>query len=222
MQRDKIKVVIAGQSPIIRLGLVHTLYNETEVTVVREIAGLFDVLQVLTSIKPDVAVIENSFAKWEVVDLLQRLGATSSVPILILAEGADQSYADSVLRAGARGLMLTSEPLGLLVPALRKVINGGAFLSESLRQENKEASAGRVSGGQFGIHKLSDRELQVFELMGTGYDTKEIGEKLHIGTKTVESHRRHIKQKLDFNNTSELLRSAISWVVQTRRQLVSS
>lgn len=220
MQRDKIKVVIAGQSPVIRLGLVHTLYKEADVMVVREVDGLSEVMHVLTSVEPDVAVIENSSVKWEVVGFLKKLKVSDSASILILSEGADKSYVESVLRAGARGLMLTKEPLDLLLPAIRKISNGGTYLSERLSQEVMEAADEKDWHGQFGIDQLSEREIQVFELMGMGYDTNEIGEKLHISTKTVETHRRHLRQKLDIRNTSALLRSAISWVVQTQRQAV--
>lgn len=215
MQGEKIKVVIAGQSPVIRLGLVHTLYKDADVTVVREVDGLTEVMHVLASVEPDAAVIENSFAMWEAVDLLKKLNATCNVPILIVSERADRSYISSVLNAGAAGIFMTKEPLDQLVPSIRKVVSGGTYLSETLSQEIIETTGENYWDGQFGIDQLSERELQLFELMGMGYDTGEIGEKLHIGTKTVETHRRHIRQKLGSNNTSELLRKAISWVVQT-------
>ncbi len=218
MQEDKIKVVIAGQSPFVRIGLAHALYNEgASVRIIREVDGLSDVEQALTSVEPDVAVIENSFAMWEVVDLLKRLRATCSVPILVLSGQADRRYVESVLGAGAQGFFLSIEPLELLLPAIRKILNAGTYLSESLGQGVMQATHENDWGGQFGIDQLSEPELQIFELMGMGYDTNEIGEKLHIGASTVESHRRDMGQKFGINDTSELLRGAISWVIQTQR-----
>lgn len=218
MSGEEIKVVIAGMSPLIRLGLVHTLYKEQGFSVFREIDGLSDLTRKLTGDEADIAVIENSFAMWEVVDLLKKLTVICNVPILVVSERSDRSYVGSVLSAGAAGIYMMSEPADLLACAIRKVLSGGTYLSASLSRENGGTFADDEPGGQFGIERLSERELRVFELMGMGYDTKEIGEQLHVGSKTVETHRRHIRLKLDSKNTSALLRRAISWVVQTQRQ----
>lgn len=222
MQEDRIKVVIAGQSPFVRMGLAHALYNEgANVRIIREVDGLSDVEQALTNIEPDVALIENSFAMWEVVELLKKLHAICSVPILVLSGQAERCYVESVLGAGARGFFLSIEPLELLLPAIRKILNGGTYLSERLSQEVMQATGENDWGGQFHIDQLSEPELKIFELTGLGYDTNEISERLHVSTNTVETHRRHIRQKFAINNTSELLRGAISWVVSTQRQVLS-
>lgn len=222
MQEDKIKVVIAGQSPFVRIGLAHALYNEgASVRIIREVDSLSDVEQALTNIEPDVAVIENSFATWEVVDLLKKLHAACSVPILVLSGQADRRYVESVLGAGARGFFLSIEPLELLLPAIRKILNGGTYLSERLSQEVMQATDENDWGGRFRIDQLSEPELQIFRLTGLGYDINEISEKLHISTDTVENHRRYTRQKLAINNTSEFLRRAISWVVSTLSQVAN-
>lgn len=222
MSGESIKIVIAGMSPIIRLGLVHTLYRERGFSVFREVDGLSDLAPELTSGEADIAVIENSFAKWEVVELLKSLRVFCNVPMLVVSARSDRAYVGTVLSAGANGIYMMGEPVDLLPRAIRKVLSGGTYLSASLNEEIVGAIANNEQGGQFGIEKLSERELQVFELMGMGYDTNEIGEQLHVGIKTVETHRRHIRQKLDAKNTSALLRRAISWVVQTQRQSACS
>lgn len=221
MQGNKVNVLIAGKSPIIRMGLAHALYAEPSLRVIRDFDGLCGVGKEISSAKADVAVIENSFAMWEVVDLIKKLDDACGIPILIVSERCDRLYVSSMLSAGAAGILITKEPSDHLVAAIRKIISGGTYLSETLSQKVMEATGENNWGGHLGIEQLSDRELQLLELMGMGYNTNEIGKKLHIGTKTVETHRRHIRQKLGSQNTSELLRRAISWVVQSQPQLSS-
>ena len=219
--RKEIRVLIAGRSPVIRLGLIQTLSREAGVTVVSEVDGLCDFVQVLTSVEPDVAIIENSFAKWETVDLLEELDDTSGIAIIVLSAAADSGYVETVLGAGAGGFLRSSESMECLLPAIRKVLSGGVYISHGLSREVLEGTEENGSRCCNGVDRLSEREFQIFELLGNGYDVNKIGEKLHIGTKTVEIHRRELILKLGISETNELTRRAITYVVQTHR-LVSN
>jgi DNA-binding NarL/FixJ family response regulator len=122
-------------------------------------------------------------------------------------------YAERALRAGAKGYIMKEEATERVVDAIRRVLKGEVYVSDQMAARMVSKLVGRGSGQSVSaVERLSDRELEVFRLIGEGYGTREMAEKLHLSVKTIETYRAHIKEKLDLDDANQLLRSAIRWV----------
>jgi DNA-binding NarL/FixJ family response regulator len=138
------------------------------------------------------------------------------LPVLVLSMHDETLYADRALRAGARGYLMKREALDSVIAAVRTVLSGEIFVSPSMQ---KRMIAEHVGGGgqaRSPIEKLTDRELEVLQLIGEGNEVRDIAEKLHLSAKTVEAHRAHIKEKLNLTNAREVARFAVQWVDSQR------
>jgi len=211
----KKRVLIVDDHPIVRQGLKGLISQAPDLVVCGEAETIFDTLKAIEQLKPDVAVIDISLNKGESgVDLIKDIRIRHpNLPVLTLSMYDEAIYAERVLRAGGRGYVTKDEAAEHVLQAIRQVLKGQIFLSERMSAKMLSKLVGdRTETTGLSVDRLSDRELQIFELIGRGVSTRMIAETLHLSVKTVESHRANIKEKLQIENTTELLQQAIHWL----------
>ena len=204
-------VFLVDDHPSIR-NAVHTAIEEQmDLEVVGEAAELEEILDQIEACMPDVLVVDISLPDGHGIDLIQAISeAHPDIVTLVFSMYDETVYAERALRAGASGYLMKTESLDCLVEAVRRVERGEIYLSRSMATQVLSGSRG---GGtpSFAIDELTDRELQVFRLLGRGNTVQEIQEQLDLSRKTVETYRRRAKEKLGVESVSELLQQAVQW-----------
>lgn len=209
-----IKVFVVDDHPIIRQGLAQLIRQEPDMAYAGEAEDAVEALRAIETIRPDIAIIDVSLKSSSGIDLIKDLRIRMpDLPLLVLSMHDESFYAERVLRAGARGYIMKEEAAEKVVLAIRKILAGEICLSDKMAASMlSKLVDGRSGSAAFPIERLSDRELEVFELIGHGMGTRQIANKLHLSIKTIESHRANLKVKLQAKSATELLRHAINWV----------
>ncbi len=209
------KILIVDDHKIVREGLALLLNRERDLRVCGEAADLNGVMQHLRATLPDLILMDISIEGANGIELTKTLRKRfPTLRVLVLSMHDESLYAERALAAGARGYLMKQEPPEVLLRAIRQVLNGGVFVSDHVTEDMLGAAGPRrVSGAKrLGIHRLSDRELEVFEWFGRGQTTREISERLGLSAKTVEAHRAHICRKLSVRGPTQFLHRACQWV----------
>jgi DNA-binding NarL/FixJ family response regulator len=207
------KVLIVDDHPIIRQGLRIVIDQQPDMVVCGEAGTVSDALQAMDRTVPDLAIVDLSLKDSNGLDLIKDIALRwPSVQVLVLTMWDEEFYAERVLRVGARGFVTKDEGPPKVVDALRRIIRGEIHLSDQMARRLLRKFAGNPMPSASLVDSLTDRELQVLHLVGSGLPTREIAERLRISTKTVDSHREHIKHKLKLESATELLKHAIQWV----------
>ncbi|MDX1641291.1 MAG: response regulator transcription factor [Balneolaceae bacterium] len=211
------KIYIVDDHPLMRKGLVMTIEKEIGFEVCGQAESAEKALSEIINLKPDVAVVDISLPGMNGIELIKNvLHQQPDLKILVVSRHDEELYAERAIRAGAKGYLMKLEATEVLISAIRQIINGGIYLSEKIGTKLiMKMASGNAAKSDNPLDLLSDRELEVFELTGKGLSTKEIGEKLHISVKTVESHRANIKDKLQVDTANELMRHAVKWVEES-------
>ena len=209
------KVLVVDDHPIVRHGLCVLVGHEPDLEVCGEASDAASALEAVPRLKPDLMVLDISMAGPNGIELAKIMrDHHPEVSILVLSMHDETLYAERALRAGAKGYVMKQEPPETVLTAIRTILDGGLYVSaplvSSLLQEFMTGTGPRRM--RSGIEGLSDRELEVFEMIGNGLSTREIAAHLHLSSKTVETHRAGMKQKLQIKNATELTRQAIQWV----------
>lgn len=209
-----IKIVIVDDHPLMRKGLVMSLEVETDLHVAAQASNAEDGIGVIEAENPDLVVVDISLPGMSGIELVKQLQSIRpQIKTLVVSRHDESLYAERAIRAGAKGYVMKLAAPDELVKAVRKVMNGGIYVSEKV---NERLLMGMISGkemiSQSPLDVLSDRELEVFELTGKGFGTRDISERLHLSVKTVESYRARIKTKLNLSNAAELMQHAVQWV----------
>jgi DNA-binding NarL/FixJ family response regulator len=213
-KKAKARIFIVDDHPVVRKGLIEFLNLEEDLVTCGESASAEEALESLPALKPDLVILDLSLKGTSGLELLKDIRIRHpDLPVLVLSMHEESLYAERVLRAGARGYIMKQEALPELKIAIRRVLDGKIYLSGRMGEQLLESFAhgARVRTGS-PLERLSDREMEVFEMIGRGLETKEIAYKLHLSVKTVETHRANIKRKLDMKSSSDLVRHAMSWV----------
>jgi len=210
----KARVLIVDDHPIARLGLAQLINQEQDLEVSAEAENAQEALKAFASCEPDVAIVDISLRGRNGLELVRDIRARhSSLPILVLSIHDETLYAGRALRAGASGYIMKEEAAEEVVAAIRCVLAGEIYLSKNMASRMlHKALRGTGSAAGSPAELLSNRELEVFELMGRGMGTRQVAERLDLSVKTVESYQAHIKAKLNLPSGTELLRHAILWV----------
>lgn len=206
-------VFVVDDHPVVRWGYISLINLEPDLEVCGEADTAFDALDKIPEARPDLAIVDISLEGMNGIELTKQLQVLHpDLPVLIVSMHDEVLYGDRALRAGARGYIMKREVRTKIIDAIRRLLNGGTYLSDQMSTR----LLNQYQGGRFDerspIERLSDRELEVFELYGRGYSTREIAEALFISRKTVESHRNRIKDKLGIESTSQILQRAVQWV----------
>lgn len=209
------RVLIVDDHPIVRRGIMAMINAEPNLTVCAEAEGYHQGLDAIRQHKPDLAIIDLTLQDISGLELVKQVKAIDAqLPVLVLSMHDETLYAERVLRAGARGYIMKQEGTEKLIDAIATVMRGDIYVSERMasRMLGKMVS-GKRDAGTSPVELLSDRELEVFELLGRGLGTRDVAERLCVSVKTIESHREHIKDKLQLKNATELVQHATQWVI---------
>lgn len=209
----KKRVLLVDDHPIVRQGLAALVSHEGDLVVCGEADDPDAGLTLVEQLHPDVVVSDLSFGGLSGIEFIKDIKARfPRMPVLILSMHDEAHYADRALRAGAMGYIMKHAGGSRVVDAIRQVMSGQIYLSpEVTTQLVKTAIEGPHEASASPIDQFSDRELEVFALIGQGLSTRQIAKKLHLSTKTIDSHRSKIKTKLNLKNSTELVHHAIRW-----------
>ena len=210
-----IRVLLVDDHPIVRQGLARLISQEADLEVCGEAGDVPAALQAVGDLSPDIVVADLSLKEGSGIDLIKTLRSQSSdIPILVLTMHEESFYAERALRAGARGYLTKQEASEKILTAIRQVVLGEIYVSDRLSPKLlQRLITGAPNTDDPLVSRLSDRELQVFLLIGEGRGTQEIATQLHLSVKTIETYRAHLKEKLDLRDARELVQYAIRWVV---------
>lgn len=206
------QVLIIDDHPMMRQGLAQLIDNEPELKVMAEADTGGQGLDIVVGKKLDLAIIDISLPDKNGLELIKDIHSVKpELPILIVSMHDEALYAERVLRAGARGYIMKQEGGQKLLKAIRHVLAGQIYVSEKMSARILESFSGRRSADASPMARLSDREFEVFQLIGQGKGTKEIAAHLNLSVKTVEVHRAKIKEKLSLTTATDLVRYAVRW-----------
>jgi DNA-binding NarL/FixJ family response regulator len=214
----KNRVLVVDDHPIVRQGLSLLINREADLMVCGEAEDARMAMQAITTARPDILVVDISLNGPDGLDLLKDVRTRyPELPVLILSMHDESIYAERALRAGAQGYIMKQEASEKVLVALRRILNNEIYVSERIANRMLQRYIGSPSDGRASsISDLTDRELEVFRLIGEGHSTRQIAEQLHISVKTVESYQAHIKEKLSLRSARELVQHAIQWSISEK------
>jgi DNA-binding NarL/FixJ family response regulator len=207
------KILIVDDHPLVRAGLAQLIGDCPDLEVCAEAADMAEALKQIDSTNPDLAIIDLSLAGGSGLDLIEHIKSRNRNILMLVASMHDEMlYAERVLAAGARGYINKQEAQESIIRAIRQVLSGKVYLSEAMTER---MLSGMVDAGpeKRDIDSLSNRELQVFELIGQGVPSGQIASQLNLSIKTIETHQAHIKRKLGLGSAHELNQRAIRWTM---------
>lgn len=212
--RERTKVLLVDDHPVLVEGLSLIINNEDDLEVCGHAEDVGGAMTLAGSLKPDLAIVDISLKDSDGIQLVKNLKARyPDLLTLVLSLHDEGLYAERALRAGASGYVMKQSPLATVLTAIRKVLDGGIYVSEKIADHMLAQASGAKSARSVSpIERLSDREREVFRKIGQGLGTKEIADQLHLSFKTVETYRAHIKIKLQIANAAEMIQKATLWV----------
>jgi DNA-binding NarL/FixJ family response regulator len=208
------RIVLVDDHPLFRKGLEELIHSDGSFAVCGEAGNAAEAMEVIRTLNPDLAIVDLSLPGANGIELIKNVRAEfSKLPILVLSMHDESLYAVRALRAGADGYVMKHEAMANVIQAIREVFNGRPYLSPAMAAQVITKFAHRDAEGEADpVDRLSDRELEILELIGKGNEVRQIAKLLHLSPKTVETHRAHIKDKLDLKNSREVARFAVQWV----------
>ncbi len=212
------RILLVDDHPVMRHGLAQLIRMESGLEVCGEAGSAAEGLQAVASLKPDLVVVDLTLPDKSGLELLKDVQALHpGTRCIVLSMHDEALYAERALRAGARGYVMKEAAAEHLIGAIRRVMDGGIYVSDAMASRMLEGVTGNRSKPVASlIDRLTDRELEILELIGTGVATKHIAERLSISARTVEAHRAHIKEKLGIPDGAALVRYAVQWVENKR------
>lgn len=210
----KSNVLIVDNHPLIRQGLAKLIGQEEDLEVCGQVGAMEEAVKAVQRLQPELAIVEISPGGGDGLELVKRISAGwPKVLVLVLSMHSERLYAERALRAGARGYIMKEESPKTVMAAIRRLLAGGVHVSESVQSMLVErVASGRNGSGRASVEILSNRELDVLRLIGSGFGTRRIAEHLERSIKTIESHRANIKNKLGLKGAIELVQHATLWV----------
>jgi DNA-binding NarL/FixJ family response regulator len=214
MSNSKARVVVVDDHPLFRERLCQLINNEQDMEICGEADSAQLALQIIREMSPNLAIVDITLKTSSGLELIKSIRALSiGVPVLVLSMHDESLYAERALRAGATGYITKSEEAGQVLRAVRSVLAGKIYLSEEMTSGFlKSLASTGAKGVARPLERLTDRELQVLDLIGRGRASREIAEVLKLGVATVDTYRARIKEKMNFRNATELQHFAIRWL----------
>jgi|TARA_B110000091_G_C13821078_1_gene480882 DNA-binding NarL/FixJ family response regulator len=210
------KVFIVDDHELVRQGLRQLIEGEADLQLCGEASNIAEALNMRLSLSPDVAIVDLSLPDGNGLDLIKQLHSwKAKMQIIALSMHDDELYAERAINSGASGYINKQDSAQKLLVGIREVINHKIFVKPEVAIRLKQCQSNHVTcEDDDTLVKLTDRELQVFDYIGQGLETKEIAVKLNLSIKTIETHRRHIKDKLSLTSGTQLVRAAIRWTLE--------
>lgn len=214
VQDKRTRILLVDDHAVVRYGIAQLINRESDLMVCGEEEDAGKALSAIAALKPDLVIADISLKDSSGLELMRNIKAQyTGLPVLVVSAHDESIYAEIAFRAGALGYLMKEEALGKILTAIRRVLSGSIYVSDALAARMLQQQV----RGQKDIHEspvksLSDRELEVFQLIGRWKKTKEIAQELHLSIKTIEYYREQIKRKLDLKSSAELTHYATSWV----------
>jgi len=208
------RVLLVDDHAVVRYGIAQLINQQNDLEVCGEEEDAASALSAIAKVKPDLVIADISLKESSGLELMRNIKAQySGLPVLVVSAHDESVYAEIAFRAGALGYLMKAEAIEKVVAAIRRVLSGNIYVSDALTARMLQRQVrGQTDIAQSPVKGLSDRELEVFQLLGTWKKTKEIAHELHLSIKTIEYYREQIKQKLNLKSAVELTQSATSWV----------
>jgi DNA-binding NarL/FixJ family response regulator len=219
----KSEVVIVDDHPVLRTGLIQLIRGQPDLDCVGVADNTADAKQLVEKSVPDLMILDLRLKSGDALDLIKTLRVEHpEIKVLVFSQYDELIFAERTLRAGALGYVMKENATEELLRAIQKILAGDIYVSERLAATFVRRSLERKpSVSRTGIERLSDRELQVFQLIGASYSTRKIADEFHLSVKTIETHRENIKSKLGLENATELNRFAEAWTVKNLLPIAS-
>ncbi len=212
----RIAIFIVDDHPLVRQGLGQVIGAESDMAVIGEAEDAAKALHAINTKNPDLVIVDISLRGNNGLELIKNIKALHpNLPILVFSMHDECIYAQRALRAGARAYVMKQEPADKIITAIRRIMTGDIYVSNRVADQvlHQLVNGGGDPAGS-PVDRLSDRELEVIQLIGRGLSTREIAGTLNLSVKTIESHRAHIKEKLNLRNATELVQFSVQWVEQ--------
>jgi len=207
------RVLIVDDHPMMRQGLAQLIDNEPDLKVCAEADNAGQALDAIGRQKFDLVLLDISLPDKSGVELMKDIQALRpALPILVVSMHDELLYAERVVRAGGRGYIMKQEGGKKFLQAIRQVLGGQVYVSEKMSARILENLSGRRTEASSPVQRLSDREFEVFQLIGQGRGTRDIAQRLHLSVKTIDVHRVNIKRKLNLKTANDLVSHAIRWI----------
>ncbi len=211
---NKINILIVDDHPIVRQGLAELVNHEDGLVVCGQAEDAHQAMKAVKELKPDMAIVDISLKETSGMELIKDINAQyPHLPVLALSMHDESLYAERALRAGAKGYIMKAEATEKVIMAIHKILSGEIYISDKMAAKMMHKLVGggnKINASP--VDSLSDRELEVFQLIGKGIGTRQISERLYLSIKTIETYRAHIKEKLNLVDAAEMLQYAIQWV----------
>ena len=211
---QKTRVLIVEDHPITRQGLKALINQQVMLTVCGEADSASEAIELVATLRPDLALVDVTLKGGSGIELIKSLHEHApGMPVLVVSMHDEALFAERALRGGALGYVMKHEAADKITGAIQQVLRGELYLSPRMRERVLHRFVSRKSDRLvFAMDTLSNREMEVFRLIGNGYSTRQIAERLNLSSKTIDSYREHLKLKLGIENGAELMRHAIQWV----------
>ena len=211
---NKTRILIVDDHPIVRQGLAELVNHEDDLEVCGQAEDSHEALRAIRELNPNLVVVDISLKETSGLELIKDIHSQQpDLLVLALSMHDETLYAERALRAGAMGYIMKQEATENVIAAIRKILGGEIYVSDRMASRMvRKLVAGRGEPTASPVDCLSDRELEVFHLIGKGHGTRQISERLHLSVKTIETYRAHIKDKLNLADAAELLQYAIRWL----------
>jgi len=209
----QVRILVVDDHPLCRQGLIRMISLEPDLTVCGEASDAPQAIQAARTLRPDLMIVDVTLGDTSGIELVKDIQARfPGLPMLVVSMHDEALYASRALQAGAMGYIMKEEAIDKMLTAIRRVLSGNIYVSERVATRMLQGALSR-SGQPVAspVETLSDRELEVFQLMGRGMTTREIAGALHLSVKTVETHRARIKAKVGVTTGPQLLRYAMHW-----------
>lgn len=210
----KTRILLVDDHAVVRFGIAQLINRQADMMVCGEEEDASRALGAITTLKPNLVIADISLRDSSGLELMRNIKAQyPSLPVLVVSAHDESIYAEIAFRAGALGYLMKEEALDKVIMAIRRVLSGAIYVSDSLAAKMlQQQIRGQTNINESPVKSLSDRELEVFQLIGQWKTTREIADELHLSVKTIEYYREQIKRKLSLKNAAELTQRATSWV----------
>jgi len=209
----KLKVLLVDDHPITRQGMKALVNQQPNLEVCGEADNAAYAIELVSKLQPDLAIVDIALKTTNGIELTKNIKVQApNLPVLIVSMHDEGLYAERALRAGAMGYLMKQEAGEKIIQAIQRLLQGEIYLSDKIKEKMLHRFVNKKGDGMvFSIDTLSDREMEVFQLIGNGYSTRQIAQKLNLSSKTIDSYREHLKLKLNLESGAELVRHAIQW-----------
>ncbi|MGC9313068.1 MAG: response regulator [Sediminispirochaetaceae bacterium] len=206
------RIIIIDDHPIVRKGFAQLINREKDLKVVGEAEDQQSAREIIEKTAPDLALVDLTLKESDGLELIKDITVLyPKIKTLVISLHDERVYAERALRAGAKGYIMKSEATENVMTAIRQVLKGSIYLSKDMQERILQQYADQGSEQRSIVDILSDREFEVFQLIGEGLDTRSIAGRLNLSVKTIETYKAHIKTKLNLQSSTELIQRAVEW-----------